>query len=137
MKALAQNINAIYPTDLKMRDFNAHIGGRFEGFCFEKCAGIVDTISSFFQNKIIQRCRQDEMLKIASSGPLGIYGDKGRAWLAGLPHFLSEKEKALNIKIDKPFQNLTFHYVAHATSSDGTECVFKCGIPGLVSANMK
>lgn len=54
-----------------MRDFNAQIDVRFERLCFEKCTGIVDTISSFFQNTIVQRCRQGEMLKIASSGAMG------------------------------------------------------------------
>ena len=55
-----------------MRDFNIQIDGRFERFWFGKCAGIVDTISSVFQIKIVQRCHQDEMLKIASSGTMGI-----------------------------------------------------------------
>ena len=68
-------------------------------------------------------------MKALAQNTNAIYGDNGRAWLAGLPPFLSEKEKRLNIKICKPFQNLTFHYVAHATTTDGIACVFKCGIP--------
>ena len=61
-----------------MRDFNTQIDGRFEQFWFGKCAGIVDTISSVFQTKIVQRCHQDEMLKIASSGTMGIYSEQMR-----------------------------------------------------------
>ena len=74
-------------------------------------------------------------MKIFSKNIISIYGSAGDAWLFALPHFLKEIEKARNIKIEKPFQNLTYHYAAIAIQSDGSECVFKCGVPNEALVN--
>lgn len=53
-------------------------------------------------------------MKTFTKNIISIYGNQGNAWLAALPSFLKEIENAHNIKIEKPFQNLTYHYVAIA-----------------------
>lgn len=58
-----------------------------------------------------------------------IHGEKGILWLNALPDFIASIETSLNIKIIKPFQQLTFNYVALAKISSGENIVFKCGVP--------
>lgn len=74
-------------------------------------------------------------MKIFSKNITSIYGNVGDAWLAALPNFLKEIENEHNIKIEEPFQNLTYHYAAIAIQSNGGECVFKCGVPNEALVN--
>ena len=74
-------------------------------------------------------------MKIFAKNITSIYGNAGDAWLFALPNFLKEIENTHNIKIGKPFQNLTYHYAAMAVQSDGNECVFKCGVPNQALVN--
>jgi streptomycin 6-kinase len=60
---------------------------------------------------------------------IAIYGIAGDQWLKNLPEFLLQCENELGIKIYPSFDNLTYNYVAPAIMSDGTEAVFKCGMP--------
>ncbi len=64
-----------------------------------------------------------------------IYGNVGDAWLSVLPNFLKEIENTHDIKIENPFQNLTYRYAAIAKKLDGSECVFKCGVPNKALVN--
>ena len=74
-------------------------------------------------------------MRVLTKNITSIYGNIGDAWLAALPDFLKEIENVHNIKIENPFQNLTYHYAAIAIQSDGSECVFKCGVPNEALVN--
>ncbi|MCX7122757.1 MAG: aminoglycoside resistance protein [Gammaproteobacteria bacterium] len=58
-----------------------------------------------------------------------LYPNQAKDWLVALPTFLKSIETKLSIRIAAPFSNLTYHYVAQATSADGEILIFKCGIP--------
>jgi streptomycin 6-kinase len=58
-----------------------------------------------------------------------LYPGQAKDWLAALPAFLKSIETKLSIHIAAPFSNLTYHYVAPATSATGEALIFKCGIP--------
>ena len=58
-----------------------------------------------------------------------LYPDLAEAWLVALPAFLKSIEAKLSIRIAAPFFNLTYHYVAPATSATGEAWIFKYSIP--------
>jgi len=70
-----------------------------------------------------------KMSDILVSNITNLYGEKGRIWLEQLPFFLEKCEKKLNIKIEKPFPNLSYNYVVSVILPNGEPAVFKCGIP--------
>jgi len=58
-----------------------------------------------------------------------MYGDAGRAWLAGLPTLLADWGRQWDVQVGTPFAPLSFNYVAAATAADGTKLVIKAGFP--------
>lgn len=58
-----------------------------------------------------------------------LYGQAGEQWLAELPLLLKRLEDTLKLRLEPPYSNLTFHYVAKATARHGKSCVLKCGVP--------
>jgi streptomycin 6-kinase len=60
----------------------------------------------------------------------GMFGEGGLKWLADLPRLINELVADRNLVVEKPFKNLSYHYVAPCTLSDGTEAVLKIGFPG-------
>lgn len=62
---------------------------------------------------------------------LGAFRREGRTWIENLPRILSEIEENWSLRIEeKPFPNLSYHYVAPCTCSDGREAVVKIGFHG-------
>ncbi len=60
---------------------------------------------------------------------LELHGDKGRAWLERLPMILTACEDRWHLSLDRPFPNISFHFVMPATRSDGTPVVLKLHSP--------
>ena len=56
-------------------------------------------------------------------------GDKGQAWLNNIPALVNDLEKTWSIKVGKHFRNLSFNYVANATTADGESAVLKLALP--------
>ncbi len=59
----------------------------------------------------------------------GMFGQKGREWLAALPEIIEEIARDWSLKAGKTFANLSYHYVAECTCADGSEAVLKLGCP--------
>ena len=59
-----------------------------------------------------------------------LHGQAGQAWLERLPSLVAYLEKTWGIQVGKPFQALSYHFVADATQADGMEVVVKLGVPG-------
>ena len=58
-----------------------------------------------------------------------VHGQAGRAWLARLPRTLSQCARRWSIEILPPFDDLSYNYVAPATTADGVPVVIKAGVP--------
>ncbi|HEX5912066.1 MAG TPA: aminoglycoside phosphotransferase family protein [Rubrobacter sp.] len=58
-----------------------------------------------------------------------VYPEKGQAWLDALPEVLKELEERWRIRLEPPFADLSYHYVAPATTADGQPVVLKLGVP--------
>jgi streptomycin 6-kinase len=52
----------------------------------------------------------------------------GKAWLEQLPGLLAESARRWDLTLGSPFE-LSFNYVCAATRKDGTQAVFKIGVP--------
>lgn len=62
---------------------------------------------------------------------VGTYGQAGSDWLQQLPAILHELANRWEIKLEPPFAELSYNYVAPATRSDGLPVVLKAGVPNL------
>ena len=60
---------------------------------------------------------------------LELHGDKGRDWLERLPTILKTCEQRWHLTLDKPFPNLSFHFVIPGVRDDGTQVVVKAHSP--------
>lgn len=60
---------------------------------------------------------------------LDLCGEKGKLWLNDLPRIVNEIEKNWSLKVEKPFQNLSYNYVAPCVSLDGEKAVLKIALP--------
>lgn len=60
---------------------------------------------------------------------LAVHGDAGARWLQDIPRLLAEIERSWDIQVSAPY-DLSYNYVAPATSGDGAECVVKLTVPG-------
>jgi streptomycin 6-kinase len=60
---------------------------------------------------------------------LALHGAGGQAWLDGLPSFLQACERRWSVRLEPPFSNLTYNYVAAGVRSDGQEIILKAGVP--------
>jgi len=58
-----------------------------------------------------------------------VWGEEGEAWLARLPAAVAECEGRWSLEVEPPFPNLSYNYVAPATTRDGREVVLKLGVP--------
>lgn len=61
---------------------------------------------------------------------LELHGERGRAWLTSLPAQVIECEERWQLSVGLPFPDLSYHWVAPATTRDGTSRVLKLGVPG-------
>lgn len=59
-----------------------------------------------------------------------VYGVAGRMWAEGLPETLARVAARMGLEVEPPFLDLTYHYVAPATTAYGARCVLKIGFPG-------
>jgi streptomycin 6-kinase len=55
--------------------------------------------------------------------------ETGRQWLERLPTLIAQCEAAWSISAMAPLEPLSYHYVAPAVRSDGTEVILKLGMP--------
>lgn len=60
---------------------------------------------------------------------LAVWGEPGRRWLADLPGLREALASNWRVRIGRPFE-LSYHWVAEATTEDGTPVVLKLGVPG-------
>jgi streptomycin 6-kinase len=60
---------------------------------------------------------------------LEAHGREGAKWLGKLPQIIKEIENGWSLKVQKPYQNLSYHYVAPCTCDDGGDAVLKIGFP--------
>ncbi|HEX8738152.1 MAG TPA: aminoglycoside phosphotransferase family protein, partial [Pyrinomonadaceae bacterium] len=61
---------------------------------------------------------------------LGAFREEGGRWIDDLPKIIDEIERNWSLKIEKPFPNLSYHYVAPCVFRNGGEAVIKIGFPG-------
>jgi streptomycin 6-kinase len=59
-----------------------------------------------------------------------LHEGEGVAWLARLPAIVAECAQRWSLRVEAPFPNLSYHYVAPARCADGTAAVLKLGVPG-------
>ena len=59
---------------------------------------------------------------------IGMSGEIGREWIAGLPDLLESYSQRWSLTLELPFP-LSYNYVAPVMRADGTEAVLKIGIP--------
>jgi streptomycin 6-kinase len=58
------------------------------------------------------------------------FGEEGGRWLDRLPEIIREIERKWSLEIEKPFPNLSYHFVAPCVFKTGGEAVVKIGFPG-------
>ena len=61
---------------------------------------------------------------------LGAFREEGKRWIDALPEIIAEIERNWSLEIEKPFPNLSYHYVAPCLFKSGGEAVVKIGFPG-------
>src|SRR5215469_4349546 len=59
----------------------------------------------------------------------GYFGERGKAWLIGLPDLLARYGQQWSLELLPPFAGLSFHYVAPVICADGSPAVLKLGVP--------
>ena len=57
-----------------------------------------------------------------------VFGARGEAWLIDLPKLRAQAEARWGVRIGEPYA-LSYNYVARATRADGSDAVWKCGVP--------
>ncbi|HEV7645711.1 MAG TPA: aminoglycoside phosphotransferase family protein [Pyrinomonadaceae bacterium] len=60
----------------------------------------------------------------------GMFGESGKKWLAELPEIARETAAKWSLKMEKPFKDLSYHFVAPCVCPDGSKAVLKIGFPG-------
>jgi streptomycin 6-kinase len=60
---------------------------------------------------------------------IGVHGEKGAEWLRALPALIQECIERFSIRLDEPFDGLSFNLVIPGRLADGTEAVLKLGVP--------
>jgi len=58
-----------------------------------------------------------------------VHGEIGSAWLASLGDVLAEAAVRWGLRLEEPFEALTYNYVCPAWREDGSEAVLKAGVP--------
>lgn len=57
------------------------------------------------------------------------FGAAGGDWLNSLPSILEEVSRKWSLTLHSPFEDMSYNYVAPATSRDGIDVVLKVGVP--------
>lgn len=57
------------------------------------------------------------------------FGTAGEQWLASLPAKLQELSSKWLLMVHRPFEGMSYNYVAPVTRSDGSQAVLKVGVP--------
>jgi streptomycin 6-kinase len=60
----------------------------------------------------------------------GAFREEGRRWLNRLPEIIGEIERKWSLRVEQPFPNLSYHYVAPCVFREGGEAIIKIGFPG-------
>ncbi len=60
----------------------------------------------------------------------GMFGESGKKWLAELPEIARETAANWSLRIENPYENLSYHFVAPCLRADGSRAVLKIGFPG-------
>ncbi len=60
---------------------------------------------------------------------IGVHGDAGRRWLAGLPALIEYCARRWALRVEPPFPELSYNYAAPATGTAGEPLVLKLGVP--------
>lgn len=60
---------------------------------------------------------------------IDVWKEEGKAWLERIPAAVAEFKQRWSLVVHPPFPNLSYNYVAPATTNDGREVVLKLGIP--------
>jgi streptomycin 6-kinase len=58
-----------------------------------------------------------------------LFEAEGAGWLNRLPRLLADIEQRWSVRVQPPFPNLSYNYVAPARLADGTAVVLKAGFP--------
>lgn len=54
-----------------------------------------------------------------------VYGSSVEEWVGSLPELISKSEAEFGIKVEAPFENLTYNYIARGTNEEGRPIVLK------------
>jgi len=60
---------------------------------------------------------------------IDVHGSIGAEWLRRLPGLISECESRWSMTVRRPFEHLSYNYVALAIRSDGSPAILKMGVP--------
>ncbi|HEV7396564.1 MAG TPA: aminoglycoside phosphotransferase family protein [Pyrinomonadaceae bacterium] len=60
---------------------------------------------------------------------VNVHGEAAKVWLAALPHTLEKFCRLWSIKLDQPFENLSYNLVIPGTRHGGEPIVLKAGVP--------
>jgi len=66
---------------------------------------------------------------------VGTFGEQGADWLRILPQLLVELSSRWQIRIEDPFPDMAYNFVAPALRKDGTAVVVKVGVPNTEIKN--
>jgi streptomycin 6-kinase len=58
-----------------------------------------------------------------------VHGAAGQRWLAALPGLMDEWRKRWALRLDAPFENLSYNFVIPGRTADGQAVVLKAGVP--------
>jgi streptomycin 6-kinase len=58
-----------------------------------------------------------------------VFPDRGPVWLEQLPALIARFEQRWSLRVEAPFPNLTYNFVAPAWRADGSAAVLKLGVP--------
>jgi streptomycin 6-kinase len=58
-----------------------------------------------------------------------VHGQKGRDWLNEFPNLLLACQRQWSLRLDEPFNNLSFNFVVPGMTADHTQIVLKLGVP--------
>lgn len=70
-----------------------------------------------------------ELSKKFTRNTLDLCGETGEQWLNDLPQIIGKLEKTWLLKTEKPFENLSYNYVAPCSCADGSKAVLKIALP--------
>src|SRR6185436_3861200 len=62
---------------------------------------------------------------------IDVHGSIGAEWLRRLPGLISECESRWSMTVQRPFEHLSYNYVAPAIRSDGAPAILKMGVPNI------